>query len=165
MPDTDYRIVGFDPEPFRPLFELDDEALARRGAVRQIVEEAHATPCRVSLEDAAPGEEVVLLHYAHLNAPSPYAASGPIFVRRAATRRFAATNVVPEMLRRRLLSVRAYDASHFMLESDVVEGALLDGMIRRLFGNPDVNYLHVHNARPGCFDCRVERAGDPPGRA
>ncbi|MGE5176579.1 MAG: DUF1203 domain-containing protein [Hyphomicrobiales bacterium] len=165
MPDIDYRIVGLDPDPFRPLFELDDETLARRGAVRRVVSEANVTPCRVSLEDAEPGEEVLLLRFAHLEAASPYAASGPIFVRRAATRRFVATNAIPDMLRRRLLSVRAYDASHFMLESDVVEGAVLDGAIRRLFENPDVDYLHVHNARPGCFDCRVERAGDPPNGA
>lgn len=157
MPRTDYRIVGLDPEPFAPLFHLDDATLARRGIVRRIVEEEHATPCRVSLEDAKPGDEVLLLSYPHLRADSPYAATGPIYVRRASTRRFDATNTIPEMLRRRLLSVRAYDAGHRMVESDVVEGRDLDATIRRLFENPGTDYLHVHNARPGCFNCRVQR--------
>jgi hypothetical protein len=27
-----------------------------------------------------------------------------------------------------------------------------------IFSDPAIAYLHVHNARPGCFNCRVERA-------
>lgn len=161
MPGTGYRIVGLAPAPFAPLFDLDDGELARRGIVRRIVEEPNSTPCRVSIEDAKPGEEVLLLNHAHLPASSPYQASGAIFVRRRATSRYVGENTIPEMLSRRLLSVRAYDSSHFMVTSDVVAGAELEKAIGRFFGDPKVEYLHVHNARPGCFNCRVERTGDP----
>ena len=29
--------------------------------------------------------------------------------------------------------------------------------IERMFGNEDVAYIHLHNAKRGCFSCRVER--------
>ncbi|HEX7077529.1 MAG TPA: DUF1203 domain-containing protein [Candidatus Eisenbacteria bacterium] len=157
MSQIEYRVVGLAPEPFAPLFDLDDEELARRGIRRRFVDEAHSAPCRVSLEDAEPGEEVLLLPYAHLDENSPYRAQGAIYVRRMATSRFVGSNAIPDQLRRRLLSVRAYDAAHLMVESEVVEGADLEGLIQRFFANRAVDYLHVHNARPGCYSCRIER--------
>ena len=30
-------------------------------------------------------------------------------------------------------------------------------LIERLFANPDVDYIHVHNARRGCYSGRVDR--------
>jgi len=62
------------------------------------------------------------------------------------------------MLRSRLLSVRAYDAMAMLVRSEVVDGKELDETIRRHFGDRNVQYLHLHNARPGCYNCRVERA-------
>ena len=38
-------------------------------------------PCRVSLQDALPGERVLALSYAHHEVESPYQASGPVFIR------------------------------------------------------------------------------------
>ena len=61
-------------------------------------------------------------------------------------------------MRRRLLSVRAYDAAGTMTDADVVEGTELEGTVTRLFADPAVAYLHLHNARPGCYSCRVDRA-------
>jgi len=153
-----YRVLGLSPEPFEPLFRLSDEELAERGAVRRVADEPHAYPCRVSLADAEPGEELLLLPYRHQTSPSPYQASGPIYVRRAACASFDAVNRVPSMQERRLSSVRGYDAAGFMRECDVVAGIDLDATIRRFFANPEVDTIHVHNARPGCFAFRVERA-------
>jgi hypothetical protein len=154
----DYRVVGLSPQLFQPLFELSDGELAERGIVRKIVEEANAYPCRVSLEDARPGEEVLLLPYRHLVTSSPYQASGPIYVRREARRAYEAMNALPAMQRRRLCSVRAYDEAGFMVEADVVPGADLEGVVRRFLEKPDVAWVDVHNAKPGCFAFRVGRA-------
>jgi hypothetical protein len=44
-----------------------------------------------------------------------------------------------------------------MVEADVVEGRLARALIARMFANPEIAYLHVHNAKPGCFNCRVDR--------
>src|ERR1700758_2059793 len=60
-----FRITGLPAEPFAELFSLPPEALARRGAVRRRVDQENAFPCRISLTDARPGDEVVLVHYEH----------------------------------------------------------------------------------------------------
>jgi hypothetical protein len=90
--------------------------------------------------------------------PGPFRASGPIFVREAADRAAApGPGEVPEQIRSRLLSVRAYDAQGMMLDADVTEGAGLEGAIERFFGHEAIGYLHVHFARRGCYGCRVDR--------
>jgi hypothetical protein len=154
----DFTISGLSPELFAPLFELSDAELAARGAKRVIVEEPNAVPCRVSLEDAAVGEEVILLPYQHLDVPTPYRSSGPIFVRKAARRAARVKNAVPDLQRRRLSSVRAYDADGWLIESEVVAGTELESLVRRFLEGGEAAYLHVHNARPGCFAFRVDRA-------
>lgn len=153
-----FRIVPLDYEPFAPLFERGDEELRAAGARRMVADERPGYPCRVSLEDAHPGETVVLVPHTHHDVASPYRASGPIFVRRGARPARLAPGEIPEMLRARLLSVRAYDAAGDLQASEVTEGATLEAAIGRLLALPAVSYLHVHNARPGCFNCRVERA-------
>lgn len=152
-----FRIVALPRETFLPLFDLDDAALAARGVRRQVVAESPGTPCRVSLEDALPGERVLLLPFTHHDVDSPYRASGPIYVRERAATAHLPEGVVPTMLERRLLSVRAYDGGGMLVESDVLPGAELRGGIHRFFARPDVAYLHVHNARPGCYNCKVVR--------
>ena len=154
----DFRISGLPVADFSHLLSLDDEALDRAGVTRCIVDEAGAYPCRVTLEDAEPGEEVLLLNYAHQAAQTPYASTGPIFVRRNAHATRVVVNEVPDQQRRRLLSVRAYDASGWMTDADVTDGTALESLINRFLGDPQVDYLHVHNARRGCYACRVVRA-------
>ena len=154
----DFRISGLAPERFAPVFALSDAELAVRGAKRVIVEEANAVPCRVSLEEAVPGEEVLLLPYQHLVGPSPYQSIGPIFVRGGVRVAARLEDRVPEMQLRRLSAVRAYDRGNWLLESDVVAGKELEPFIRRLISDPRVAFLNVHNARPGCFAFRVDRA-------
>lgn len=152
-----FQLIGLPAEPFAPLFELSAEQLAARAARRVIAASSPGYPCRVSLADAEVGEELLLLPYEHQPTDSPYRASGPIYVRRNAQPRTLAPGEIPDAIRRRLLSVRAYDADHLMIGADVCEGAVVGAEILRQFSNPQVHYIHLHNARPGCFACRVER--------
>lgn len=151
-----FRILGLDPAPFAPLFALDDAALAARDMRRVTIDAPHSAPCRVTLEDAAPGEQVILLPFAHHIAASPYRASGPIYVRQTG-RAFDEIDALPPVFAGRILSVRAYDAEGLMQDADIADSdprALFD----RFFADPAVDYLHVHYARRGCYSCRVERA-------
>jgi hypothetical protein len=158
----DFRITGLAADQFTELQRASDDELDRRGIQRVVVEEPNSAPCRISLIDAEVGEEVLLLNFAHLRVATPYAGSGPIFIRRSATRAFDAINVVPEQQRRRLLSVRAFDASDTMIDAEVAPGTELEALIARFFAQPEVAYLHVHNARRGCYACRVDRLAAPP---
>lgn len=115
-------------------------------------------PCRIALQDAEPGETVLLLNRRHLDADAPYRSDGPIFVREAALASFEARKQVPEQKLRRLLSVRAYDANGWMRDADVVEGAELENPIARFFADSKAAFLHVHNVRRGCYACRFDRA-------
>ena len=152
-----YRFTGISAAPFRPLFTLSDEELAAR-AMRRVIAGARDTmPCRVSLTDAAPGERLILVNYEHQPAHSPYRSTGPIFVREAAGEPYDGAEV-PPVVRMRLVSLRAYDGDGTMVDAEVVEGREIEPVLERLFGRDDTAYVHVHNARRGCFSCRVDRA-------
>lgn len=153
-----FRITGLSPEPFRTIFGLNEVQLATLGAQRVYADDATGFPCRVSLTHAAPGEELILISYAHQAARSPYHAAGPVFVRKAAMALYDAVNKVPEPVRVRLLSVRAYDAQDIIVEAEVVDGVEVESLIERFLGRADVAYLHIHYARRGCYACHVQRA-------
>lgn len=154
----DYRITGLDPREFVHLVPLDDAALARQRAVRRVCDSRPGFPCRVSLEDARPGERVLLVNYEHLPVDSPYRASHAIYVRERATQPFDAVNELPEALATRLLSLRAIDAQGHIVDADIAEGNAIEPLIRRLLGNDQVAYVHAHFARRGCFAARIDRA-------
>jgi Protein of unknown function (DUF1203) len=153
-----FRISGLPLARFAPLFSMSDEELAALQIVRRIADRKPGFPCRVSLQDAEPGEAVLLLNYEHHAVQTPYRSSHAIYVRERAAEAELGVGEVPELIRVRLLSVRAFDASGMMLEADVVEGAEVEPTIERLLANPRAAYLHLHNAKPGCFAARVDRA-------
>ena len=124
---------------------------------RVVATEKPGFPCRVSLADAEIGEELVLLPFEHQPANSPYRASGPIFVRQGAMQARIAPGVIPELVRRRLMSVRAYDAAHLMIDAIVCEGDEAASVIRTMFDDEAIAYIHLHNAKRGCFSCAVHR--------
>jgi len=155
-----YRILPLPLAPFQPLFALPDAELESLGARRMTADAPHSAPCRVSLADAEPGERLILLSHRHLDAPaSPYRADGPVFVREAAAEAAPVVDAVPEMLSRRLLSMRLYDAVAMMLDADVVEGVDLHGRLGAAFADPAVAEVHLHTARRGCYMARAVRAG------
>lgn len=153
-----FQLSGIEHQPFVPLFELSDAELAERRIVRRIADSDTGFPCRVSLEDAAAGDELLLLHYTHHSADSPYRASGPIYIRRGKARRVLAPGVVPDYVTRRIMSVRAYDAGQMMLAAEVTEGLRVARVLQEMFADPAVAYVHLHHAKQGCFSCHVRRA-------
>ena len=152
-----YILQGLEPARFAPLFDLDDAALAARDMRWMTVDQPVGFPCRLTLEDAPVGERVLLLPWMHQEGRSPYRASGPIFVRPGVTERRRVANELLPYLTRRLLSVRAYDATDDMVDAEVVEGAAAVPLIERFLARDDVSYLHLHFARRGCYACRVDR--------
>ena len=153
-----YRILPLPLAPFQTLFALSDIELGQQGARRMIAYAPHAAPCRVSLRDAEPGERLILLNHRHLDhAASPYRGDGPIFVREAAIEAAPIEGLVPDMLRRRLLSIRVYDADWMMIDADVANGTELDARLRAAFAAPATAEIHLHTARRGCYMARAIR--------
>ena len=154
----DFRIEALPVAPFAPLFDLDELELAARGVVRRIADTRPGFPCRVSLRDAEPGEAVLLLNYEHLPVAGPYRSRHAIYVREHAQEYVPERNEIPEMLRIRLLSLRAFDRAGLMIDAELVDGAASEPVIRRMLGNPLVEFLHLHSAKPGCYAARAVRA-------
>jgi hypothetical protein len=150
-----FQIQALAKQNFQSLMALDDIALAFHHARWVSVDAEPGYPCRVSLTDAAIGERVLGLSFEHHPASSFYRACGPIFVREFATQATLAINQIPQFLRHRSLSLRAYSGDHFMLAAKVVKGSVLESAINALFGEHDLAYIHIHNAGPGCFMCAV----------
>ncbi len=150
-----FRIQGLPAETFTHLFTMSDAQLAAHGAVRRVAD--NGSPCRVSLTDATPGEEVILVNYEHHAVASPYRMRFAIFVRAGETT-FDQVDTVPEQLRKRLLAVRAFDADGMMVSFELVKGTEVEAVIERLLADDRAAYLHVHFAAPGCYAAKVVRA-------
>ena len=153
-----FRITGLPAEKFASLFFLSDPELAERGAVRQIADDRRpGYPCRISLTDSQPGDELILVNYEHHPVASPYRMRFAVYVRKG-EETYDAVDDIPEQLRSRTLAVRGFDANAMMVGWELVEGHDLKDAIERRFADPNAAYLHIHFAAPGCYAARVDRA-------
>jgi hypothetical protein len=153
-----FRVTGLPAEPFRSLYGLSDQELARRGVKRYIADKKPGFPDRIEMRDAEIGEALLLLNHVCQPANTPYRATHAIFVREGAENTYDRVGEIPQVMRTRLLSLRAYDAEGMMLDADVVEGKEVESVIARFFRSPHVAYIHAHNAKRGCYSGRIERA-------
>lgn len=153
-----FRITGLSAAPFQHLYGLSDQELAARGAKRYVVDQKPGFPDRVEVRDLEPGETALLLNYTHQPADTPYRASHAIFVREGATAAYDVVNEIPEVLRLRSLSLRAFDTDHMMVDADVIDGSEVERLIERLLSDHRVAYIQAHFAKRGCYAARIERA-------
>jgi hypothetical protein len=154
---VNFQISALDVDQFSHLFGQDQEALAKQGVHRVTVDSKPGFPCRISLQDAEVGEKALLMNYEHQPMQTPFRSSHAIFVREWASQAMPDKNEVPEMFRHRLLSVHAFDAEGMMIDADVTDGEHLEFLIERMLANSSADYLHIHNAKPGCYAARVDR--------
>lgn len=104
-----------------------------------------------------------LFSYDPFLGDSPYRQPGPIFMHTepsCTAVQIKTGDQLPEQQRRRMLNVRAFDAQHMMIDVDIIDGKNLLDRAEQFFkqqGNEYVEYLHVHNAKPGCFAVRIDR--------
>ena len=151
-----FTVTGLSPEPFVPLYGLSDADLAaRRG--RRVIVNGPGFPERVEMRDAEPGETLLLVNFEHQGANTPYRSSHAIYVREGATERWSGDHL-PEVMRKRLLSLRAFSDEGMMVDADIVEGGVAEPLIEQLFEDPRAAYIHAHYARPGCYAARIDRA-------
>ena len=153
-----YRITGLDASPFAPLYGRPDAELRSRGVIRMPVTERPGFPCRVRLDDAAPGETVLLLNHVSHDVANPYRTSHAIFITEGAEAAAVFADEVPPALGRRILSLRAFGTDGMMRDAVLAQPGDADRAIRNLFGTPETAYIHAHNAIRGCFAAKVERS-------
>ena len=152
-----FVIRGLDPTPFRPLFCLSDAKLAKRGIERHRVLSQPGVPDRISLQDLPAGQSALLLNYLHQAADTPYRASHAIYVGEQVDSPAEFCNVVPPALAIRPLSLRGFNAAHRIVDAELADPGAQAEAIVRLLNNPQIDYLHAHYARFGCFAARIDR--------
>ena len=153
-----YRIAGLPAAPFRHLYGLTDAQLEHHGVKRYIADTCPGFPDRIEMRDADIGQPLLLLNHVCQPAPTPYRATHAIFVREGAQQTYDRIDEIPEVMRTRLLSLRAYDAAGMMLDADVIDGDRAETLIARLLADDRVAYIHAHNAKRGCYSGRIDRA-------
>jgi hypothetical protein len=153
-----FIVSGLPVETFTPLFSLADAELADHNAVRVVAGETGRYPCRISLEDAKPGERLLLLNYQHQDAATPYRSNYAIYVREAATEARRLEDELPPVLRGRPIALRAFDEAGMLVGAELALNDDVEAAIDRQFANSEAAYLHAHNAAHGCFAARIDRA-------
>ena len=126
-----FRISGLSPEPFRHLFGLSEEELAAKGVKRYVADKKPGFPDRIAMRDVELGERVLLLNHVCQSGDTPYRATHAIFIGEGSEATYNRVGEVPEVMRVRLLSLRAYDAQHMMIDADVVDGREVEPVIHR----------------------------------
>ncbi|MDQ6926390.1 MAG: DUF1203 domain-containing protein [Candidatus Eremiobacteraeota bacterium] len=144
-----FRITGLPSSGFRHLSGLSDDELATYHAKRCVADASPGYPDRIELRDANVGESVILVNHAHLPGAGPYQSAHAVFVLEHATSTFDAVDSVPDVLRPRMLSLRAFDRDDMMVDADLVEGRDVEAMVSRLLAQPNVEYVHAHFAKRG----------------
>lgn len=153
-----YRITGLDREPFAGLFDMDDAALADHGAVRVTAGADKGWPCRISLEDAKAGEELILLNHVSHDVATPYRSSYAIYVRRATNQKAEYVDETPPVFEGRTIAFRAFDSDGMLRNAALALPGEADAKIHELLARDEIAYIHAHNAAHGCFSAKVERA-------
>ena len=144
------------PPASAPLSALDKEGLGAGGPGRLHPTADRGFPCRISLEDARAGEELILLHHVSHDVATPYRSAYAIYVRRGAE---AATfrDETPPVFEGRTLALRAFDRDALLREARLAGPGEADAAIRDLFADDGIAYILAHNAAYGCFAARIER--------
>jgi hypothetical protein len=145
------------PDLFQKLFGLTDDELAAQGARRVTADARPGYPCRVSLEDAEPGEELVLLNFVSHDVAGPFRTAYGIYVRKAAEASASYTDEAPHYLDRRTLGLRGFDVEGMLKGGLLALPGEADAKIRELLDRPEIDTIHAHNAALGCFLARIER--------
>jgi hypothetical protein len=152
-----YRIEGLPSDAYRHLIRMSEDELEAHGARRVRVDSKPGFPCRVTLEDAEPGESVILFNHVSHDVPTPFRSAYAIYVRESAAGPACFTDETPPMFEGRTLGLRGFDAE------GMLRGALLalpgeaDSKIRDLYDRPEIETIHAHNAAAGCFAAKIVR--------
>lgn len=154
-----FIVTGLPVDEFAPLFGLPDEKLAARGVIRKTAEAKPGYPCRITLEDAEPGETLLLLNYESHKAATPYRSAYAIFVREGARAAATYLNELPPVMEKRPIALRIFNSDGMLIGADLGrEGGETKAKIEEIFSNPEAAYIHAHNAMHGCFAAEIRRS-------
>ncbi len=152
-----FIISGLAAEEFQPLFSLSDVSLKAQGIIRETASQKPGYPCRVTLEDAEPGETVLLLNYQSHKTDSPYRSSYAIYVRENAKTAKRYIDELPPVFEGRPIALRIFNSEGMLIGADMGKDEILTKKIEAALSNQQTAYIHAHNAMHGCFAAEITR--------
>ena len=152
-----FIIKGLDGRAFCDLYGLTDNELREKGAIRIHVDEYPCYPDRITLRDIPVGETEILWNHTYLDTDSPYRGSHAIFIWEGQSQRGVYRDTIPEVMQKRMMSLRGFDGRDMLIEATIAQPGEVREHILSLFKNDQVDFILAHNARQGCFSCRIER--------
>lgn len=152
-----FVVTGLSAEPYTHLYGLPDDDLARHGAYRYQADASPGFPDRIEMRDAQVGESLLLVNHASMDQDTPYKTAHAIFVLEGAQESYRAEDTIPQVMQRRLLSLRAFDGAGMMLDAQLAEGDAISETVERLLSNHAVDRIHAHYALRGCYAGLFER--------
>ncbi len=152
-----YRIEGLAREAYDHLIGLGDDALEELGARRVVADSKPGFPCRATLEDAEPGERLILFNHVSNDVPNPFRSAYAVYVRESARARAAYVDETPPVFEGRALGLRGLDREGMLRGAMLALPGEADLKIRALFDRPEIETIHAHNAAAGCFAARIVR--------
>lgn len=153
-----YVVTGLSPERFAPLFGQSDAALAKQGVIRVRADAKPGYPCRITLEDAEPGETLLLLNHVDHAVATPYRNAYAIYVREGAVAAKRFEDALPPVFANRPIALRGYDGEGMLRGATLALSGDAAARIAELFARPEIAYIHAHNAAHGCFAARIDRS-------
>jgi hypothetical protein len=153
-----FTVTGLPAERFAHLYGLSDADLAAHGAIRYTADSNPGFPDRVEMRDAELGETLLLINHASMDQETPYKTSHAIFVLEGARTTYRAVDTIPDVMRRRLLSLRAFDGDGMMRDAALAEGEAIAPTVQRLLDDPAVDRIHAHYALRGCYAGLITRS-------
>lgn len=152
-----FVIRGLDPAQFEGVIGAREAELAARGAVRRIAESKPGYPCRVTLEDADPGDSLILLNYESHRVATPYRSAYAIFVNEKAREAAVYRDEIPPVMRARPIALRHFSKEGMLIGASLALKGDSREAILAAFAKEEVEYIHAHNAAHGCFAAEVRR--------
>ena len=117
-----FQITGLDAAPFRRFYGLSDDELQSFGVKRLIADDKPGFPDRIELRDVEPGEAVLASQLPpSASRRRPTERATPFSCAKWAETPYRAEDEIPEVLRIRPISLRAFDASGDMVDADLIE--------------------------------------------
>jgi len=152
-----FKITGLDGNDFSHLYGLPEDRLKSQGVIRLSIDEYPIYPDRITLRDIPVGETGLLLNHTFLDTHSPYKGSHAIFIWEGQLDAAVYVDTLPEVMERRIMSFRGFDTQDMLIEARIAQPDEAREHILSLFTDNRIAYILAHNAKQGCFSCRVER--------
>ncbi len=115
-------------------------------------------PCRLCLRTFRVGEETrILFTFDPFYQLEPLPLPGPVFIHEHECPRYDENSGFPEDMRAHRLTFNAYGAGRRLITQRYVDDGDVEPLLKRLFADDRIRYIHVRDTDAGCYDFRMER--------